>query len=55
MPPGLSYSDAVRLLGGAGPLGKAVDHAPALALAAEPVQRPTFVLRAYQAVRLTGA
>lgn len=30
-----------------------LDHAPGLALAAEPVQRPTFVLRAYTAVRLT--
>jgi cytochrome P450 len=30
-----------------------LDHAPRLALAAEPVQRPTFVLRGYTAVRLT--
>lgn len=29
-----------------------LDHAPALELAAEPVQRPTFVLRAYTEVRL---
>lgn len=28
-------------------------HAPAAALAAEPIQRPTFVLRAYQAVPIT--
>jgi len=33
-------------------LGALLDHAPTLALAAEPVQRPTFVLRAYTAVRL---
>ena len=32
-----------------------LDHAPRLALAAEPVQRPTFVLRAYTAVPLTAA
>jgi cytochrome P450 len=30
-----------------------LDHAPALALAAEPVNRPTFVLRAYTAVPIT--
>ena len=30
-----------------------LDHAPELALAADPVQRPTFVLRGYTAVRLT--
>ena len=30
-----------------------LDHAPRLALAAEPVHRPTFVLRAYTAVPLT--
>ncbi|MEU8615987.1 cytochrome P450, partial [Actinoplanes sp. NPDC048791] len=30
-----------------------LDHAPRLELAAEPVQRPTFVLRGYTAVRLT--
>jgi cytochrome P450 len=29
-----------------------LDHAPRLALAVEPVQRPTFVLRAYHEVRL---
>ncbi|GLY92848.1 cytochrome P450 [Actinoplanes sp. NBRC 103695] len=34
-------------------LSALLDHAPALALAAEPVQRPTFVLRAYHAVPLT--
>ena len=34
-------------------LSALLDHAPALALAAEPVQRPTFVLRAYTAVPLT--
>jgi cytochrome P450 len=34
-------------------LAALLDHAPALALAAEPVQRPTFVLRAYTAVPLT--
>jgi len=34
-------------------LAALLDHAPTLALAAEPVQRPTFVLRAYTAVRLT--
>jgi cytochrome P450 len=36
-------------------LSALLDHAPELALAAEPVQRPTFVLRAYTAVRLTAA
>ena len=30
-----------------------LDHAPGMALAAEPVNRPTFVLRAYQEVRLS--
>jgi len=30
-----------------------LDHAPQLALAAEPVPRPTFVLRGYTAVRVT--
>jgi cytochrome P450 len=30
-----------------------LDHAPRLALAAEPVPRPTFVLRGFQEVRLT--
>jgi len=30
-----------------------LDHAPGLALAAEPVNRPTFVLRAYRQVRLS--
>ena len=30
-----------------------LDHAPAFALAAEPVNRPTFVLRAYTAVPIT--
>jgi cytochrome P450 len=30
-----------------------LDHAPAMALAEEPVNRPTFVLRAYTAVRLS--
>jgi len=30
-----------------------LDHAPRLELAAEPVQRPTFVLRGYTAVHLT--
>jgi cytochrome P450 len=30
-----------------------LDHAPKLALAAEPVHRPTFVLRGYTAVPLT--
>ena len=34
-------------------LGALLDHAPALALAADPVPRPTFVLRAYTAVPLT--
>jgi cytochrome P450 len=34
-------------------LSALLGHAPALALAAEPVHRPTFVLRAYTAVRLT--
>ncbi|MFG1606833.1 cytochrome P450 [Actinoplanes sp. NPDC049265] len=34
-------------------LSALLDHAPRLALAAEPVQRPTFVLRAYTAVKLT--
>jgi cytochrome P450 len=33
-------------------LAALLDHAPALALAADPVQRPTFVLRAYTAVPL---
>ncbi|MEU8816821.1 cytochrome P450 [Actinoplanes sp. NPDC048796] len=32
-----------------------LDHAPELALAAEPVQRPTFVLRGYEAVYVTAA
>jgi cytochrome P450 len=36
-------------------LAALLDHAPELALAAEPVQRPTFVLRAYTAVRLSTA
>jgi cytochrome P450 len=36
-------------------LSALLDHAPKLALAAEPVQRNTFVLRAYTAVRLTTA
>ncbi|MGX6604750.1 cytochrome P450 [Micromonosporaceae bacterium Da 78-11] len=35
-------------------LGALLDHAPHLALAAEPVHRPTFVLRGYTAVRLTA-
>jgi cytochrome P450 len=35
-------------------LGALLDHAPVLELAAEPVQRPTFVLRAYEAVRLSS-
>jgi len=30
-----------------------LDHAPGMALAAEPVNRPTFVLRAYREVRLS--
>jgi cytochrome P450 len=34
-------------------LGALLDHAPALALNAEPVHRPTFVLRGYTAVPLT--
>jgi len=34
-------------------LAALLDHAPSLALAAEPVHRPTFVLRAYTAVPLT--
>ncbi|XVU30210.1 cytochrome P450 [Actinoplanes sp. CA-054009] len=34
-------------------LSALLDHAPRLALAREPVQRPTFVLRAYEAVHLT--
>jgi cytochrome P450 len=34
-------------------LGALLDHAPALALTAEPVHRPTFVLRGYTAVPLT--
>jgi cytochrome P450 len=34
-------------------LAALLDHAPALALTAEPVPRPTFVLRAYTAVPLT--
>jgi cytochrome P450 len=34
-------------------LGALLDHAPRLALAAEPVHRPTFVLRAYTAIPLT--
>ena len=34
-------------------LGALLDHAPRLALAAEPVRRPTFVLRAWNAVPLT--
>jgi cytochrome P450 len=34
-------------------LAALLDHAPDLALAAEPVHRPTFVLRAYTAVNLT--
>lgn len=32
-----------------------LDHAPSWALAAEPVQRPTFVLRGYTAIALTQA
>jgi cytochrome P450 len=34
-------------------LAALLDHAPVLTLAAEPVQRPTFVLRAYTAVSLS--
>jgi cytochrome P450 len=34
-------------------LAALLDHAPRLVLAAEPVQRPTFVLRAYNAVHVT--
>ncbi|MEV7623614.1 cytochrome P450 [Actinoplanes sp. NPDC089786] len=34
-------------------LSALLDHAPELALAAEPIQRPTFVLRAYTAVPIT--
>jgi len=34
-------------------LAALLDHAPGMALAAEPVNRPTFVLRAYQEVRLS--
>jgi cytochrome P450 len=34
-------------------LAALLDHAPGLSLAAEPEQRPTFVLRAYTAVRLS--
>ena len=34
-------------------LAAILDHAPALALTADPVQRPTFVLRGYTAVPLT--
>ncbi|MFF5077818.1 cytochrome P450 [Actinoplanes sp. NPDC000266] len=34
-------------------LSALLDHAPQLSLAGEPVQRPTFVLRAYEAVHLT--
>ncbi|GAA2510216.1 cytochrome P450 [Winogradskya humida] len=34
-------------------LAALLDHAPALALVAEPVHRPTFVLRAYTEIRLT--
>ena len=36
-------------------LAALLDRAPELALAAEPVQRPTFVRRAYTAVRVTTA
>jgi len=35
-------------------LAALLDHAPGLELAAEPVQRPTFVQRAYPAVRLSA-
>jgi len=35
-------------------LAALLDHAPGLELAAEPVQRPTFVQRAYTAVRLSA-
>jgi cytochrome P450 len=35
-------------------LAALLDHAPGLELAAEPVQRPTFVQRAYAAVRLSA-
>jgi cytochrome P450 len=36
-------------------LAALLDHAPRLELAEEPVQRPTFVLRAYEAVRLRAS
>ncbi|SNY44315.1 cytochrome P450 [Paractinoplanes atraurantiacus] len=36
-------------------LSALLDHAPELSLEQEPVQRPTFVLRAYEAVRVTAA